>query len=227
MKIIAYCRVSTGKQARSGLGLEAQLAAIKAYAASNHAQIVDMFVEVESGAKARPKLALAIKQARATGVVLVAASLDRFSRRVAEIAAMMEAGIQFRCADMPQASPFELHIRASVAEEERRKIGERTRNALAAAKGRGVSLGTKRRGHRIDYLKGSKRGGQANKLKWQLDQIAGNSQLMLKLQAMREDHTLGEIARKLNEDGETTINGKPFFPMTVKRLLSLLPSVLI
>lgn len=140
--LFAYLRVSTDKQGRSGLGLEAQTAAIQRFADTSGDQIIATYVDVESGGSdSRPQLAAAIEHARRHGGCLVVATLDRLSRDVAFIATLMKAGLEFRCADMPTASTFELHIRAAISEEERRKIGERTRAALAAAKARGVKLG--------------------------------------------------------------------------------------
>lgn len=139
---VAYLRVSTDRQGRSGLGLEAQTAAIQRFADASGAQIVATYTDIESGTNdARPQLAAAIEHTKRLGGTLVVATLDRLSRDVAFLATLMKSGLDFRCADMPTASTFELHIRAAISEEERRKIGERTRAALAAAKSRGVKLG--------------------------------------------------------------------------------------
>lgn len=138
--LIAYRRVSTEKQGQSGLGLEAQQIAIQHFAAGR--PIVATYTDIESGTNdARPQFAAAVEHAKRTGACLVVATLDRLSRDVAFIATLMKSGLDFRCADIPTAGTFELHIRAAIAEEERRKISKRTRAALAAAKARGVKLG--------------------------------------------------------------------------------------
>lgn len=140
--IIAYRRVSTEKQGRSGLGLEAQEAVIAGYCRATGATVIATYTDIESGkVDDRPQLAAAIEAAKLHRAKLVVPTLDRLSRDVAYIAALMKRGVDFACADMPSASTFELHIRAAIAEEERRKISERTRLALAAAKRRGVKLG--------------------------------------------------------------------------------------
>lgn len=140
---VAYLRVSTAKQGASGLGLEAQRAAVQAFARQQGGEIAAEYVEVESGRKAdRPQLAAAIAKARKVKATLLIARLDRLARNVAFIAGLMETGVDFRACDMPTADRFMLHIFAAMAEEEARKIGERTRVALAAAKARGVTLGS-------------------------------------------------------------------------------------
>lgn len=150
LKIVAYYRVSTAKQGRSGLGLDAQRNAVETYARQFGATVVAEFTDVESGKHAdRPGLENARLAAIAHGAAIVVASLDRLSRDVEFIARLMNEGVAFTCADMPSASTFELHIRASVGQEERRKIAERTRVAMQAAKARGRTFGGFR-GHVAD-----------------------------------------------------------------------------
>lgn len=137
---VVYRRVSTDRQGQSGLGLEAQEAAIRRFLRPDDTVVAE-YQETESGAcDTRPELARAIRKAKRTGSVLLISTLDRLARDVAFISGLMKE-TDFRVADMPHAAPFELHIRAAMAEEERRKISERTRSALAAAKARGVKLG--------------------------------------------------------------------------------------
>src|SRR6516165_8861807 len=143
--IVAYFRVSTQKQGRSGLGLEAQRKAVTAYAAQQGLTIEE-FTEVETGKGAdalerRPVFAQALQRAKKLKAPIVVAKLDRLSRDVAFIATLMAKKVEFVTADDPTKSPFMLHIKAAVAEEERRMIAQRTRDALAAAKERGVVLG--------------------------------------------------------------------------------------
>jgi DNA invertase Pin-like site-specific DNA recombinase len=142
VKIVTYIRVSTDKQRRSGLGLEAQQAAIEAYAAANAVDIVGEFTEAESGRNnARPQLQAALKLARVTGARLVIAKLDRLSRNAAFLLNLQEAGVDFVACDNPTATPLTIGILSLVAAEEARAISSRTKAALAAAKTRGQRLG--------------------------------------------------------------------------------------
>jgi DNA invertase Pin-like site-specific DNA recombinase len=144
-RYVAYLRVSTEGQGRSGLGLEAQRAAVEAHAATTGGRIVSEFVEVESGRrKDRPQLAAALAACRTTRATLVIAKLDRLARNVAFVSNLMESGVEFVAADMPAVNRLTVHILAAVAEEEARMISARTRAALAAAKARGVRLGNPR-----------------------------------------------------------------------------------
>jgi len=139
---VSYLRVSTAKQGKSGLGLEAQREAIARVISDKGGILVKEYIEVESGAKdARTELNRAIDYVKKTGALLVIAKLDRISRRVSFIAGLMERGIKFAVAEMPSATEFQIHIYAALAQEERRLISERTKAALAAAKRRGTVLG--------------------------------------------------------------------------------------
>ncbi|TPG52451.1 recombinase family protein [Roseomonas nepalensis] len=142
-RFVAYYRVSTDKQGRSGLGLEAQRAAVAAHVAGvSRAVVVAEFVEVESGRKKdRPQLAAALAAVRAHCAVLVIAKLDRLARNVHFVSGLLESGVEFVAADMPTVNRLTVHILAAVAEEEARIISARTKAALAAAKARGVRLG--------------------------------------------------------------------------------------
>jgi len=141
---VLYRRVSTNRQGVSGLGLESQEETVRRYVSNLKGKVVGEFVEVESGKKTdaeRPQLAQALSECRRLKATLVVAKLDRLSRDVAFIATLMAKKVEFVTADDPTKSPFMLHIKAAVAEEERRMIAQRTRDALAAAKERGVVLG--------------------------------------------------------------------------------------
>jgi DNA invertase Pin-like site-specific DNA recombinase len=139
---VRYLRVSTDKQGKSGLGLEGQQAAIAAYLQPGDTLLAPPYIEVESGKKSdRPQLQTALDHCRRTGATLLIARLDRLARNVAFIAGLIEQGVPFVACDRPNATTFELHIYASMAQEEARAISARTKAALAAAKARGVKLG--------------------------------------------------------------------------------------
>jgi DNA invertase Pin-like site-specific DNA recombinase len=141
---VAYYRVSTETQGDSRLGLEAQHATVAAYCATAGLKIVAAFEEVESGKRDdRPVLAAALLRARRSKSRLVLATLDRLGRKVSTVSRILDdSTVPFVCADSPGDGRFILQIRAMVAEEEGRKISERTSKALQALKARGVKLGT-------------------------------------------------------------------------------------
>ena len=139
-RYIAYLRVSTERQGRSGLGLEAQRAAVLTYLKGEAP--ADEFVEVESGKRNdRPKLREALGVCKLTGATLLIAKLDRLSRNAHFLLGLQEAGVPFRACDAPHADRFTVGILSLVAQREREMIAERTKAALAAAKARGVVLG--------------------------------------------------------------------------------------
>lgn len=141
-KLVAYERVSTARQGRSGLGLAAQRQNIDAYADARGAEVLARFTEIESGKQAcRPELAKALHLARITGATLVIAKLDRLSRNAAFLLRLRDSGVRFLAVDMPEANDLTVGIMALVAEQERAAISRRTKEALAAAKARGVKLG--------------------------------------------------------------------------------------
>lgn len=141
-KFVAYYRVSTARQGRSGLGLEAQRKSVHDYLNGGSWELVAEFTEVESGKlDDRPELGKALALCELTGSTLVVAKLDRLSRNVAFLARLQESGAPFVAADMPEANELTVHIMAAVAQAERKAISRRTKEALAAAKARGVKLG--------------------------------------------------------------------------------------
>jgi DNA invertase Pin-like site-specific DNA recombinase len=142
-KWVSYLRVSTERQGESGLGLEAQRAAVAAYLNGGSWRLEAEFVETESGKRSdnRPQLAAALAACKKLKAKLVVAKLDRLSRNLAFIAALMDSGVEFVAVDNPHATRLTLHILAAVAEHERAMISERTKAALAAAKARGRKLG--------------------------------------------------------------------------------------
>ncbi|MGE5478139.1 MAG: recombinase family protein [Bacteroidales bacterium] len=142
MRCIAYYRVSTAKQGASGLGLDAQQAAVSEYAGRQGWDLIASFTEIESGNRAdRPQLAKALEQCRRYRATLVIAKLDRLARNVAFVSNLMESGTDFVAVDFPQANRLTIHILAAVAEHEREAISARTKAALRMAKARGVKLG--------------------------------------------------------------------------------------
>src|SRR4051812_40091300 len=141
-RFVSYLRVSTDKQGRSGLGLEAQRAAVASFLNGGQWELVAEFVEVETGKRAdRPVLAEALDACRLHRAVLVIAKLDRLARDAHFLLGLEKAGVEFVAVDMPSASRLTVGIMAMVAEEERRMISARTKAALAAAKRRGTQLG--------------------------------------------------------------------------------------
>jgi DNA invertase Pin-like site-specific DNA recombinase len=203
-KLVAYYRVSTEGQGRSGLGLAAQRTKVVNHAAGI-GQIVAEFCDVQSGRDDdRTELHKALTLAKRENAKLIIARLDRFSRRVSFIAQIMEQGIGLVCAEMPNASDFQLHIFAALAQEERRLISERTKAALAEAKRRGKILGANGKLLAARNRKAA-------------DEFA--TQLVTKIDADLMRRPYSEIARHLNDSGAVTITGRKFYPQTVKNYL--------
>ena len=145
-RAVAYLRVSTQRQGRSGLGLEAQRETIARHCHTAGISIAGEYIEIETGKGAdaidrRPQLKAALTAAKRIKAPIIVAKLDRLSRDVAFIAGLMSDRVPFLCCDIPHADPFLLHIYAAVAEQERRATSERTKAALAAKKAQGVRLG--------------------------------------------------------------------------------------
>lgn len=217
-KAIAYYRVSTARQGESGLGLEAQQNAVEQFATASQMEILDAFVEVESGKKKdRPQLAAALATAKKAGAVLVIAKLDRLARNVAVVANLMESGVDFVAVDNPTANRLTIHILAAVAEDEALRISERTKAALAAAKARGVKLGTTGKAH--GKLQGPKL-AKANR-EAAADRAALIADTVAEIQNAGSS-TLRGIADELNRRSVPTAQGKEWHPTSVSRLLKRL-----
>jgi DNA invertase Pin-like site-specific DNA recombinase len=214
MRYVAYFRVSTARQGQSGLGLEAQKAAVQRFLPSDAVRVAE-FVEIESGRRnARPQLQAAIAHVQRTDAVLLVAKLDRLARNVAFLATLMESRVRFQAVDLPAADEFTLHILAAVAQKEATATSTRTRDALAAKKARGFQLGTPANltpAARQKALESLQANAQANLNNRQAAQLAG----LLRATGA----SLRAIADQLNRSGYRTRRGKAFHPMGVQRLL--------
>jgi len=205
-RYIAYLRVSTAGQGRSGLGLAAQQSAIERFLQPDDVVVAE-FVEVQSGKNdERQELWKAIARAKRHDAKLLIAKLDRFSRKVSFIAGIMEQGIGLAVAEMPHATDFQLHIFAALAQEERRLISERTRAALAEAKKRGMQLGRNAHDLAVRHRKA------ADARAWAIAPIV--------LPLVDKGISLAKIAETLNGQGILTVRGKPFRTQQVKNLVS-------
>ena len=216
--IVAYIRVSTAQQGRSGLGIEAQRDALARFAASEGLEIAAEFVEVETGKGSdaldrRPELAKALAKARALKCPVAVAKLDRLSRDVHFISGLMAHRVAFIVAELgTDVDPFVLHMYAALAEKERALISGRTKVALAAAKARGVQLGNPD----IETMRAK---GVAA-LKTEADRAALNV-----LPIIAEIHksgvtTLSGIAEALNARGVATRRGGKWGAQSVKNALA-------
>ncbi|OOY02862.1 recombinase family protein [Thioclava sp. F28-4] len=218
MKIVTYCRVSTATQGRSGLGLEAQQAAISAYADAHAAQIVGAFTEVESGRNnGRPQLATALKLAKLTGSKLVIAKLDRLSRNAAFLLNLQDSGVDFVACDNPTATPLTVGILALVAQDEARAISDRTKAALAAAKERGTRLGNP---NGAEALRRASKGNIASRAAASANADARANDLAETLEDLARHGftTLAAQANELNRRGIKTARGKSWHPSSVGNL---------
>lgn len=201
---ISYIRVSTERQGKSGLGLEAQKSVVDAFVAQSDGKLIDEYVEVESGKRnSRAQLQAAINACKRQKATLIIAKLDRLARNVHFISGLIESGVYFRAADMPNADKFMLHVYAAMAEEEGRRISERTKHALQAAKKRGVKLGVscqKLAAKKID---------EADRYSRTIGPIIEG----LKAQGM----SIRNIADRLNSDNIMSYSGGKWHPTTVQR----------
>lgn len=141
-KAIAYYRVSTDRQGKSGLGLEAQAEAVSRFTIHEGYEVISEFTEIESGRKnKRPQLLAALEQCKKQRAVLIIAKLDRLGRNVAFISNLMESRVEFKAVDNPHANELMIHLLAAFAQHERKQISTRTKEALQVSKRRGVVLG--------------------------------------------------------------------------------------
>jgi DNA invertase Pin-like site-specific DNA recombinase len=218
-KFVSYLRVSTQKQGKSGLGLEAQREAVAGYLNGGRWALIGELVEVESGKRSdRPELARALSMCRLHKATLLVAKLDRLSRNVAFISALMESGVKFVAADLPQANELTVHILAAMAEYEAKAISARTKAALAAAKARGTVLG----GLRWDITKVAAKGRRMalqtrreNAAKYRADVLP-----VIEDKRRQGAVTLRAIAEALNADGTPAPRGGSWSAVQVSRILS-------
>lgn len=224
---VAYYRVSTDKQGASGLGLDAQRAAVLDHINGNGDKLIAEYTEVESGKRNdRPQLAEALKLCRKEKAKLVIAKLDRLARNVAFISNLMESGVDFVAVDMPDANRLTVHILAAVAEHERDMISQRTKDALAEAKAKGTKLGNPRKRDSIDKdgnLKiGRARAGKIGRqrLREKADQHASKVSTIIEgIKEKQGKATLQSIADALNNMHIPTARGGDWHPATVRNIL--------
>lgn len=213
MKFVAYYRVSTEKQGATGLGLEAQREAVINYIKPEN--IFREFTEIESGKKAtRPILLEAIELCKKHEATLVIAKLDRLSRNVSFISALMDSKVKFVCCDMPDANEITIHIFSAMAQFETKRISERTKEALRVKKDQGFKLGSpKAKTALTEEIR--------NKGYESIRQKARNNENNKRAKAFLT-HLKGSLvymAKVLNENGFKTATNKSFTPTQVKRLI--------
>jgi len=215
---IAYYRVSTAEQGQSGLGLEAQQASVRAFVAAQGWTLIGEFSDVASGKDdRRPGFQTALSRCRQLGAILVAARLDRITRRAHTLSQLLEDGISIRAADMPGADDLMMRIYAAMAQKERELISARTKAALAAAKARGTVLGGDR-GYRP--LGGPDAAAAARVRREGAERAA--HRLALEVEALRGEgiSSLAGLAQALTERGVTTPRGSAVWThTTVARVL--------
>jgi DNA invertase Pin-like site-specific DNA recombinase len=216
--LIAYLRVSSTKQGRSGLGIEAQREALARFAESEGFEIAREYAEVETGKGAdalerRPQLASALADARRRRCPVAVAKLDRLSRDVHFISGLMAHRVPFLVAELgPDVDPFILHLFAALAEKERVLISARTKAALSAAKKRGVKLGNP------EIERAQKKAAASIKLI--ADQHAANVAPIVREMQRAGAKTLRQIADALNARGITTARGGKWYATTVSNLIA-------
>jgi DNA invertase Pin-like site-specific DNA recombinase len=217
-KFVSYVRVSTARQGRSGLGLEAQQEAVRSYLNGGNWELVAEVIEIESGKRNdRPKLAEALRLCRLHGATLIIAKLDRLARNVAFISNLMESGVEFTAVDFPQANRLTVHILAAVAEHEAKAISTRTRDSLAAAKARGTRLGGDRGNLPAVAKDGAKASVAARIVK--ADNRASDLAPIIEELRSAGAVSLRQIAAELNAKGIKTVRGKEWSAMQVQRVL--------
>jgi DNA invertase Pin-like site-specific DNA recombinase len=223
-KFVAYYRVSTARQGRSGLGLEAQRQAVANYLNGGRWTLLKEFTEIESGKlNTRPELEKALQLCRVTGATLVIAKLDRLSRNAGFLLTLRDSNIKFVAADVPDANNLTIGVLAVVAEAEREAISRRTKEALAAAKRRGVKLGNP---HGARPLRRARKGNSAavTAIRQRADEHAARLRPVLEDLRAEGVTTLAGIATALNDRGMQTPRGGTWHASSVKNLLGRIAS---
>lgn len=218
-RVTAYYRVSTDKQGRSGLGLEAQRAAVEQLCEARGWEIVSEFTEVESGKRSdRPQLNAALDHARLTGSKLVVAKLDRLSRDAAFTLQLRNSGVDFTCADNPDVNRLTIGLLAVINEDERERISERTKAALTAAKARGQRLGNPN-GAAALRRAGKGNGASVAAIKGNADEFAEGLRGTVDDIRSAGATSLAAIASELNARHMRTPRGGRWHPSSVKNLM--------
>ncbi len=216
-KFIAYYRVSTDRQGKSGLGLEAQRNAVVDYLNGGKWDLIEEYVEIESGKRNdRPELIKALEACKKKKATLVIAKLDRLARNVSFISGLMEAGIDFIAVDFPEANRLTLHIMAAVAEHEREMISQRTKAALQVAKAKGRKLGWSNPDRVTEQRSATLKSNKANRDS--ADAFAENTLPIVREIEQAGIVTLKGIAQALNARGVRTARGGNWHPTTVANL---------
>lgn len=214
-KFVSYLRVSTRKQGKSGLGVEAQRAAVANFLNGGKWAHVCEFVETESGSRDdRPKLAEALSVCRLHNATLVIAKLDRLSRDAHFLLGLTKAGVKFVAADMPEANEMVVGMMAVVAQAERKMISQRTKAALAAAKARGVKLGKPE--NLRDQMAG-RANGRAARTRAAINRAGDLLPIIADIRAGGAA-SLRAIAAELNSRGIPTARGRQWSAVQVKRV---------
>jgi DNA invertase Pin-like site-specific DNA recombinase len=225
-KFVAYLRASADKQDRSDLGLGAQREAVSRYLHRAEWQLIAEYVEVESGKRnRRPQLQAAISHAKAAGAKLVIARLDRLARNPYFVSSLQHSGVDFTAVDLPDANRSTIHVIAAVAELVARTISEDTKNALAAAKARGVKLGNPN-GARA--LRGKQVGNHeaVARLKANAQQRADDLRGIVEAHRAKGIKSVRALAAELTAQGIPAPRGQTWHPTAVARLLARLPATL-
>jgi DNA invertase Pin-like site-specific DNA recombinase len=219
-RYIAYYRVSTARQGRSGLGLEAQKNAVADYLDGGRWSLFAEFVEVETGRRSdRPQLQQALALCRLHKATLLVAKLDRLARNLHFLSGLMESGVEFAACDLPSANRLTIHVLAAVAEAEAAAISQRTKAALQAAKARGVKLG----GNRGNLTTAIRRKAHRHSIESRQQRAEKRAQdLMPVIQAIQAEGTrsLGGIATALNSRGIPTARDGQWSAVQVMRILN-------